>query len=193
MLHSGKIQLKDDKNFKVGLCWQGNPNYSTHFLRLVVACKSLSPAAFAPLGTIPGISFYSLQKDHADNVDETLPEGFIVHPLDANFDKDNGRFMDTAALMKNLDLVITVDTSIAHLAEGLAFRYGYCCQSLQIGAGCLTAPIVHGIQPCVFLGKLSQATGRWLLIRLVMPLDIWCIISNFLVEHHFVLYTFAYL
>ena len=114
-----KEKLKDDKNFKIGICWQGNPNYSTHFLRLVVASKSIRPSTFAPIGTIPGITLYSLQKDHANNVDESLPEGFIVHTFDGNFDKDHGRFMDTAAVMKNLDLVITVDTSIAHLAGGL--------------------------------------------------------------------------
>ena len=39
--------------------------------------------------------------------------------FDKSFDKLNGAFMDTAAIMKNLDLVITVDTSIAHLAGGL--------------------------------------------------------------------------
>ena len=114
-----KEKLKDDKNFKIGICWQGNPNYNTHFLRLVVASKSIRPSTFAPIGTIPGITLYSLQKDHANNVDESLPEGFIVHTFDGNFDKDHGRFMDTAAVMKNLNLIITVDTSIAHLAGGL--------------------------------------------------------------------------
>ena len=114
-----KEKLNNDKNFKIGICWQGNPNYSTHFLRLAVASKSLRPANCAPIGAIPGVSIYSLQKDHAKNVDESLPEEFIIHTFDDSFDRDHGRFMDTAALMKNLDLVITVDTSIAHLAGGL--------------------------------------------------------------------------
>ena len=114
-----KEKLKDDKNFKIGICWQGNPNYNTHFLRLVIASKFIRSSTFAPIGAISGVSIYSLQKDPADNVDESLPEGFIVHTFDGNFDKDHGRFMDTAAVMKNLDLVITVDTSIAHLAGGL--------------------------------------------------------------------------
>ena len=79
----------------------------------------MRPSTFAPIGAIPGVSIYSLQKDHATNVDESLPEGFVVHTFDESFDRDHGRFMDTAALMKNLDLVITVDTAIAHLAGGL--------------------------------------------------------------------------
>lgn len=114
-----KEKLSTDKKFKIGICWQGNPNYSTHFLRMAVTSKSMRPALFAPLGTIPEVSIYSLQKEHATNMDETVPEGFIIHHFDDNFDRDHGRFMDTAALMKNLDLVITVDTSIAHLAGGL--------------------------------------------------------------------------
>jgi tetratricopeptide (TPR) repeat protein len=114
-----KEKLKEDRNLKIGICWQGNPNYSTHFLRLVVATKSMRPAIFAPLGNIPGITLYSLQKDHAQNVDESLPEGFIIQTFDEHFDNEHGRFMDTAAVMRNLDLIITVDTATAHLAGGL--------------------------------------------------------------------------
>jgi tetratricopeptide (TPR) repeat protein len=112
-------QLKADKNFKVGLCWQGNPNYRTQFLRMIVANKSMHPAVFAPLSTIEGISFYSLQKFHANNMNESPPEGFNIITFGDNFDTEHGRFMDTAALMKNLDLIITVDTATAHLAGGL--------------------------------------------------------------------------
>jgi cytochrome c-type biogenesis protein CcmH/NrfG len=112
-------QLKEDKNFKVGLCWQGNPNYHTQFLRMIVAGKSMRPATFAPLSAIKGVSFYSLQKFHANNVDESLPEEFRINTFDDSFDNGHGRFMDTAALMKNLDLIITVDTATAHLAGGL--------------------------------------------------------------------------
>ncbi len=111
--------LAADTHIKIGLCWQGNPNYSTHFLRTAVAQKSVRPALFEPLSRIPNISFYSLQKDHATNMDEQLPEGFIIKSLGDDFDVSHGAFMDTAAVMRNLDLVITVDTSIAHLAGGL--------------------------------------------------------------------------
>ena len=112
-------ELSSDSNFRIGLCWQGNPNYSTHFLRAAVALKSMTPATLAPLAKISGASFYSLQKEHAENVDENLPEGFIIHAFGDDFDQKNGRFMDTAAVMKNLHLVITVDTSVAHLSGGL--------------------------------------------------------------------------
>ena len=52
---------------------------------------------------------------------ETLPSHFILHTFD-NFDDEAGPFMDTAALIKNLDLVITVDTAIAHLAGALGCK-----------------------------------------------------------------------
>lgn len=119
LIERWRRKLSADKNFRIGLCWQGNPNYSTNFLRTAVAIKSMTPATFEPLSKIPGVSFYSLQKDHAVNVDETVPEGFIIQKFEDDFDESNGRFMDTAAVMKNLDLIISVDTSVAHLAAAL--------------------------------------------------------------------------
>ena len=44
---------------------------------------------------------------------------FRLHNFDNQFDNTNGRFMDTAAVIKNLDLVVTIDTSIAHIAGAL--------------------------------------------------------------------------
>ena len=51
-------------------------------------------------------------------------------------DTSNGPFMDTAAIMMNLDLVITSDTSIAIWREGLECPSGWLCRSFLIGAGC---------------------------------------------------------
>lgn len=112
-------QLCDNTNFKIGICWQGNPNYSTHFLRHAVAAKSVSLAQFAPLFTVPNVSVYSLQRVTGTDQLDALPSNAHLHTFGPEFDRDHGRFMDTAALIKNLDLVITVDTSIAHLAGGL--------------------------------------------------------------------------
>ncbi len=111
--------LSSDTNFKIGICWQGNPNYSTPFLRNAVAAKSIQLAQLAPISEIPGVSLYCLQKTTGEEQLNNLPEGFHLHVFGPDFDKTNGRFMDTSAVMKNLDLVLTVDTSIAHLAGGL--------------------------------------------------------------------------
>jgi len=107
------------KNFKVGICWQGNSNYSTHFLRTAVAAKSIPVTKFLPLFTMPGVTVYNLQKVTGEDQLKNLPANTNLVSFGADFDSDHGRFMDTAAVMKNLDLMITVDTSIAHLAGGL--------------------------------------------------------------------------
>jgi ADP-heptose:LPS heptosyltransferase len=56
-----------------------------------------------------------------DGVEQVLhlPEKFKVNTFGDDFDESHGRFMDSAALIENLDLVISVDTSIIHLAGGL--------------------------------------------------------------------------
>ena len=65
------------------------------------------------------MSLYSLQKQYGMEELHNLPEGMHVYNFGPDFDEDNGCFMDTAAVMKNLDLVISVDTAIVHLAGAL--------------------------------------------------------------------------
>lgn len=103
---------------RIGICWQGNSNYSTDALKRVVAAKSLLVNKLAPLAAIPRCHFYSLQKITGTQQLEDLND-LIIHDFGHDLDEEHGRFMDTAAIIKNLDLVITVDTSISHLAAGL--------------------------------------------------------------------------
>jgi tetratricopeptide (TPR) repeat protein len=113
-----KNKLSTDKNFKIGICWNGNSKYPTQALRRSVMAKALPLKSLAELSSIPGVSLYSLQKmDGMDQLRE-IPQNTIKQ-FDEDFDVKNGRFMDTAAVMKNLDLIITCDTSIAHLAGAL--------------------------------------------------------------------------
>jgi len=114
-----KDSLAQDPHIKIGICWQGNPNYSTSFLRHAVAAKSISLALFAPMAQIPGVSLYSLQRISGTDQLTLLDGSFVVHQFDDTFDVTHGRFMDTAAVIKNLNLIITIDTSICHLAGGL--------------------------------------------------------------------------
>jgi len=104
-------QLAHDTNFKIGICWHGDSAHGAH--------KFMPKHLMARLGTLHGVSLYSLQKIDGTNNNEPLPTGVIIHQLGPDFDESHGRFMDTAAVMKNLDLVVTVDTSLAHLAGGL--------------------------------------------------------------------------
>jgi len=111
-----KEKLAPDKNFKVGICWHAKPifleeNYLTR--------RSVPLKDFAILSEIDNISFYSLQKIYGIDELEDIPKNFKVHTFGPDFDNTHGRFMDSAALIQNLDLIITADTSIVHLAGAL--------------------------------------------------------------------------
>lgn len=119
LVEKWNVKLSTDRKLKIGLCWQGNSNYSTHFLRTVVAQKSIQLTNLLPLLTLTEISTYNLQKMTGEEQLKNIPADVNLHSFDADFDNAHGRFMDTAAVIKNLDLMITVDTSMAHLAGGL--------------------------------------------------------------------------
>lgn len=119
LVQKWKEYLAKDKNFKIGICWQGNNNYSTAALRSVVAAKSLSAEKFAKLLRVPGVTLYSLQQQTGIDQLANLPPSFSLHVFDGDFDNTSGRFMDTAGVIKNLDLIITIDTSMAHFSAAL--------------------------------------------------------------------------
>jgi tetratricopeptide (TPR) repeat protein len=90
---------------RVGLVWAGNPDYPAD------ARRSMHFTALQPLTTLPGIGFISMQKGNAA---DQLPPNLM---FDAAPHLDT--FNDTAALIANLDLVIAVDTAVAHLAGAM--------------------------------------------------------------------------
>ena len=103
-----------EQGFKVGLAWQGNPAGS------IDNGRSLALREFAPLSNIERVRIISLQKNYGSEQLNSLPPGMTVERPGFDFDEGNDAFIDTAAIMANLDLVITSDTSIAHLAGALA-------------------------------------------------------------------------
>jgi len=116
LVQQWKTYFEHDNNLKIGICWQADVHNDVS--RLPIARRGCLLKYFAPLQNILGISLYSLQK--YDGVEEIaqMPSDFPLHVFD-HLDEQSGPFMDTAAIIKNLDLVITVDTAIAHLAGGL--------------------------------------------------------------------------
>lgn len=94
---------------KVGVVWTGNPQ------NLGNRERSVTLQQFAPLGLVPGVSLFSLQKGGESARPGPIPDGMHFVDLTASI-RD---FSDTAALLTQLDLVITVDTSVAHLAGGM--------------------------------------------------------------------------
>jgi hypothetical protein len=103
-------RLAASSGFRVGICWQGNSAQARDKFR------SAAPAAFEPLARVEGVRLFSLQK--STTADPSPEVGFPLVDYGDELDR-SGAFLDTAALIKNLDLVITVDTSVAHLAGAL--------------------------------------------------------------------------
>ncbi len=112
-------QLAHDTNFKVGICWQVDAH--NDLSKLPIGRRGYPLEQFAVLGDLENVSFYSLQK--YDGVEQltAVPSHFTLRVLD-DLDEHAGPFMDTAALINNLDLVITVDTATAHLAGALGCK-----------------------------------------------------------------------
>lgn len=102
-----------EHGFKIGLAWQGNPAGS------VDNGRSVPLRAFAPLSDIDRVRLISLQKNFGAEQIEHRPAGMIVEAPHHEFDEGIDAFIDTAAMMANLDLIVTSDTSIAHLAGAL--------------------------------------------------------------------------
>ena len=102
-------RLADSSSLKIGLAWAGGTTHKDD------RARSMPLATLAPLAEAPGVQFYSLQVGPAAVQAKTPPAGLALH----DFSADLQDFADTAALIENLDLVISVDTAVAHLAGAL--------------------------------------------------------------------------
>ncbi len=100
---------------RVGLVWGGAPRPNDPVAHGIDRRRSIGLAALAPLAAIDGVTFVSVQKGpYADQIADA-PSGLRLHdPMARVQDMD-----DTAGLLMSLDLVVTVDTSVVHLAGGL--------------------------------------------------------------------------
>jgi hypothetical protein len=113
---------------RVGLVWAGSARGQTQDLKVTDRQRSMAPELMEPLLKVPGIRFYSLQKTAP-----LAPASFgLIDYMD-----ECKNFADTAALIMNLDLVISVDTAVVHLAGALGKpvwmlnRFNSCWRWLQ--------------------------------------------------------------
>ncbi|MBM3839869.1 MAG: tetratricopeptide repeat protein [Verrucomicrobia bacterium] len=104
-----KLPAHDATKIKVGLAWASNPHHP------VSSQKSVALARWEPVLSVPHCEFFSLQIDPDPSATAVMQSRPNLHGLPARF----GDFADTAAAISQLDLVISVDTAVAHLAGGL--------------------------------------------------------------------------
>lgn len=98
---------------KIGIAWRGNPIAPADTMR------SLSLAEFAPIARLPEVQLFSLQKGHGSDELKKFAAELKVVDLGRELDEKTGAFVETAAVLKNLDLLIACDTAIVHVAGAL--------------------------------------------------------------------------
>ena len=104
------------EGFKIGIVWQGNPKSQADIGR------SVPLASFEPLARLPGVRLISLQKRFGLEQLDSLPPGMTIETLGDDFDSGTDAFLDSAAVIRNCDMIVTSDTSMAHLAGALDWR-----------------------------------------------------------------------
>jgi tetratricopeptide (TPR) repeat protein len=114
---SNRVALWRDRvgmgEYRVGIAWQGNPASAAE------RGRSIPLEHFLPLAQVPGVRLISLQKHNGLEQLDTAPAALRIETLGDDLDSGPDAFVDTAAVMQTLNLVITSDTSIAHLAGAL--------------------------------------------------------------------------
>jgi hypothetical protein len=101
--------LGADRRFKVGLAWAGNPEHKGN------RSRTLALARLAPLLAVDGVGWYGIQVGRPADEVKRLPQGTLT-----DLSPQLSDFAETAGAILNLDLVIAVDTAVAHLAGALA-------------------------------------------------------------------------
>lgn len=107
--------LPENDNLNVGLVWGGAPRPNTISAHIVDRRRSLNLHTLSPLGNVEGVNLISLQKGpYAEQMNDPPPNMVLYDPTHHFHNMD-----DTAAFIMSLDVVVTVDTSVVHLAGGL--------------------------------------------------------------------------
>ncbi|MDZ4153802.1 MAG: hypothetical protein U1E01_22230, partial [Methylicorpusculum sp.] len=106
--------IQHDSNFKVGIMWKRNEQQ----VQNPAERMSIPFALFDPLTKIPGVSLYCLQQATEQETSSCTYRDLITL-CGAGFPENNDGLLELAALMKNLDLVITLDCCAAHIAGAI--------------------------------------------------------------------------
>jgi hypothetical protein len=105
-----RLRLAPYRDRKIGIHWRASPTHRTGEMR------SIPIAEFGGIAALRGMQLFSLQKGAGASEVSTLAS---VVELGSHIDETTGAFVESAAVLKNLDLLITCDTAIAHVAGAL--------------------------------------------------------------------------
>jgi tetratricopeptide (TPR) repeat protein len=108
-----RVRLEAESGLRVGVVWRGNPHHPWDRHR------SVPLVCLEPLARVEGVRFISLQKGPGREQIAQAIERLTVVDLGEQLDAEGGAFVDTAAVMQVLDLVVCVDTAAAHVAGAL--------------------------------------------------------------------------
>ncbi len=108
-----EITPRSSPLMRIGIAWQGNPNHRLDRYR------SIRLTEFVPLARVRGVRLVSLQKGPGAIQIQQMPPEFSIWEPGQSEQMTTQALLDTAALIKNLDLVISVDTGTCHLAGAL--------------------------------------------------------------------------
>jgi tetratricopeptide (TPR) repeat protein len=144
-----KARLLQGGGPKIGIVWAGSAAHVNNHNR------SIALAQFVRILSTPDLQFACLQKD----VTEADVEMLRAHGCAAIFGDEIADFADTAAIIAALDLVVSVDTAVVHLAGALGRPVWCFCRFQQSIAGCAIARIALGIHPLDCCANRKLVTG----------------------------------
>jgi FkbM family methyltransferase len=107
-----RAELEKYPGARIGIAWRGNRKYAAD------AMRSIPLRDMLPLSKLEGIHWFSLQKGDGSEELATVRERWHVISFNG-LDESGGSFLDTAAVLQGLDLVICADTAVIHLAGAL--------------------------------------------------------------------------
>ncbi len=111
-----QARIETHAGLRVGIHWQGNPVFPKDRFR------SMPLSCFEPLARLPAVRLFSLQKGAGTEQLAQCAAAFPVVDFGLTLDEIHGPFLDTAAILRCLDAVVTSDTSLAHLAGALGIE-----------------------------------------------------------------------
>jgi tetratricopeptide (TPR) repeat protein len=106
-------RIREIAGFKIGIYWQGNPQHQRDRQR------SIPLSRFLPLTRLDGVRCISLQQGPGTEQLQSISSDASIVDLGSGLDRDSRSFQELAAVMRQLDLVVTCDTAALHLAGGL--------------------------------------------------------------------------